>query len=455
MRDRRVHLMVIAGSMCAWALPAAYATSTTISLSRSVGPPTSAVTVSGAGFGSAERVIVTFDLAPLVRTITVGGGKFKVRAKVPSWARPGPHTLVATGDPSGLSAEATFTVRTDWVTYHFDQANTGFNPYENVLNASNVVGLQEVWSQSTAGPVYEPPVVWAGTVYVAADQIVAFDTRNGDIRWYSSYGYGFKAALVWKGIVYAGSLDEYVYAFDATNGSLLWSAATEGAVQSPLALSGGIIYAGTTADRLYALDAETGSVIWKANLPGPMFFSAPAVVDGVVYVTTEEGSIEALDATTGVMVWRVHTPGGRGLSTPVVSNGFLYVAAQNVIMVALNALTGRKVWSVPGSGGAIPAVSDGVVYGDDAGYTVALNADTGNELWQTLVSGSPVIANGLLYEGTGNVFPELGLVVLNATTGELLTSVPTSSEWNATPVVADGMVFMGDENAVFHAYALP
>src|SRR5438034_642068 len=68
---------------------------------------------------------------------------------VPASALPGPHTVTATGMRSGLSASSRFLVRTNWTRFHFDLYNSGFNPYENVLNPSNVSGLVLKWKAKT------------------------------------------------------------------------------------------------------------------------------------------------------------------------------------------------------------------------------------------------------------------------------------------------------------------
>src|SRR5207249_9310345 len=49
---------------------------------------------------------------------------------VPASALPGDHIVTATGESSGLQAQAFFTVRTDWTKFHFDLANTGQNRSE-------------------------------------------------------------------------------------------------------------------------------------------------------------------------------------------------------------------------------------------------------------------------------------------------------------------------------------
>ena len=67
--------------------------------------------------------------------------------------------MTATGQSSGLSATAFFWVRTNWAKFHFDNGNSGFNPYENVLSPANVAGLGQVWSHRPAAAT--PPRQWS------------------------------------------------------------------------------------------------------------------------------------------------------------------------------------------------------------------------------------------------------------------------------------------------------
>src|SRR5262249_37604165 len=114
------------------AAPAA-AVTTSITLKPSAGPPTSKVTVTGAGFGASETVAVDFSGAQVATAATSSAGTFSVKFTVPKSALPGNHPVTATGQPSGRFATHNFLVRTNWAKFHFDLANSGLNPYENVI----------------------------------------------------------------------------------------------------------------------------------------------------------------------------------------------------------------------------------------------------------------------------------------------------------------------------------
>src|SRR5260221_7868503 len=106
-------------------------------LSQKVGPPTTSVQVNGAGFGHSETVLVDVDTTQVGAMTTDATGKFAGRITVPKTALPGPHTVRATGQSSGLPALALFVAQTDGAHLHFRPHPTGYNPYENAVTPSN------------------------------------------------------------------------------------------------------------------------------------------------------------------------------------------------------------------------------------------------------------------------------------------------------------------------------
>src|SRR5207245_7613157 len=105
------------------------------------------------------------------------------------------------------------------------------NPYENVLNSSNVSALTLDWSYPTGNAITSSPAVFNGLVYV-------------------------------------GSEDDKLYALDALTGARKWSYATGNAIGSSPSVVNGIVYFGSDDDNLYALDAVTGKLKWSYTAGG-------------------------------------------------------------------------------------------------------------------------------------------------------------------------------------------
>ena len=114
-----------------------------------------------------------------------------------------------------------------------------------------------------------------------------------------------------NGVVYVGSDDGNLYAFDAAgvihcrgisgarSCTPLWTGATGNAVQSSPAVANGVVYAGSLDGKLYAFDAAgvtdcSGTSAARSCTPlwtgatGYYITSSPAVANGVVYVSSGE-----------------------------------------------------------------------------------------------------------------------------------------------------------------------
>ena len=63
-----------------------------------------------------------------------------------------------------------------------------------------------------------------------------------------------------NGVVYVGSADDNLYAFSATTGAQLWSAATGSSIVSSPAVANGVVYVGSDDDSLYAF-APNGQIV--------------------------------------------------------------------------------------------------------------------------------------------------------------------------------------------------
>src|SRR6266498_3731738 len=302
-RGRRMALLaaLTAALVLASAGPSPASASPRIRLSRAIGPPTTRITVKGQGFGPVEVVDLSFDSSPRGKATTDPSGAFSSPLRVPASALPGGHVVSAAGETSGLTASASFTVRTDWPMFKFGPDHRGLNPYENVLSPGTVGGLNVGWTLPAPRSVNSSPAVAGGRVYVGAqDSLYAADAATGARlwRWTDPLTQYVASPAVWRGRVYFGTDRGSVYALDAATGAQEWTYATGDWVTAP-ALAGGVVYVGSLTGYMFALNAVTGHKLWS-TYTGFAVFGAPAVAGGVVYVGSEyTKSLYALDAATG------------------------------------------------------------------------------------------------------------------------------------------------------------
>jgi hypothetical protein len=164
----------------------------------------------------------------------------------------------------------------DWSQYHNDPAHSGYNATETTISAANVGALGVAWTATTGNAIYSSPAVANGVVYV-------------------------------------GSNDHKLYAFDAAgvtgcSGSPktclpLWTGSTTDIIFSSPAVANGVVYIGSDDNKLYAFDAagitgcsgspKTCTPLWTGATGNYIRFSSPAVANGVVYVGSDDAKLYA------------------------------------------------------------------------------------------------------------------------------------------------------------------
>ena len=420
-------------------------TTPAVALSTTSGPPGSTVTVSGSGFEPDQAVDLYFDTTDEALAGTSPGGAFSLSIPVPAAATPGTHC----GQRGGAEQSTNHPDRVQGadqlasVPQHSHASGPQHHP-KTYSNPTTVGGIDQDWSYSTGNGVYSSPAVVNGVIYVGSldDKVYALNATTGALIWYYTTGAGLFVAgggqrgglrrlrgpqgvrpqrrhrrpdlvlhhrlrrlfvagggqrgglrrlrgrqgvrpqrhhrrallvlhhrqrlasspAVANGMVYVGSLDDNIYALNATTGALLWSYTTGSIVASSPAVANGMVYVGSEDDNVYALNATTGALLWSYTT-GAQILSSPAVANGMVYVGSEDDNVYALNATTGALLWS-YTTGAQILSSPAVANGVVYVGSVDDNVYALNATTGALLWSYS-TGNEIlssPAVANGVVY---------------------------------------------------------------------------------------------
>ena len=517
-----------------FAAPAAAVTAS-ITLKPGVGPPTTKVSVTGSGFGASETVAVDFSAIQVATATTSPTGAFSATFTVPKSALPGNHPVTATGDTSGLSATRNFLVRTDWAKSRFDLANSGYNPYENVIGPSNVSGLKKAWTAATDNALYSSPVVANGVAYVSSDdELYAFSAAgttgcSGTPKtckplWTAAITGDAPTSrtspTVANGVVYvAGNYtnQNMLYAFSAagTTGCSgtpktckpLWTAATNGYPSLAPAVANGVVYIGSSDGNLYAFSAagttgcsgtpKTCTPLW-AGYTGGYVGGSPAVANGIVYVTAS-GNLYAFSATgtTGCSgTPKTCTPlwtgtAGYSETSPAVANGVVYIGSSD----GLNAFsaagttgcsgtpkTCTPLWTGATGTGTVataPAVANGVVYAQaDDGKLYAFSAAAGSTncsgtppnrscspLWTGAgrwgIDSSPAVANGVVYVGAFDsmlyAFSATGTTDCSGTPKTCTplwagtTDTLDYNDWS--PVVANGVVYLGSSDTTFYAFS--
>jgi outer membrane protein assembly factor BamB len=398
-----------------------------------------------------------------VGSVTTGrGGNFQLGVSVP-WDEPSGKLSIYVVDPRYGNVTAILFVLGAWPEFRQHSTHEGVQSYEPVLTPSSVPKLVEKWEFPTGGSITAGVVVANGILYVASQDgtLYARNAGTGKALWsYPTGGPITSTPAVDNNSVFVYSTGGIFYALNATTGKLLWQRSIGADSNSSPVTANGVVYVGTHYDgNLYAFNQSNGAMLW--NFPTNYPLDSPAVASGIVYVGSQNGYVYAVKASTGVQVWKRKT-GEIVDSSPAIGAGQVYIGTTAGIVYSLDASTGAVTWSLQPDGYQIrdsPAVDGGSVFiATDYGFVYAINASTGKAKWQAAngfpLRSSPAIANGVLYIGDANANgSNYNVDALDTATGKLLWTADTGGS-DSPPAVSNGRVYEGSDNEFFYAFGL-
>jgi outer membrane protein assembly factor BamB len=229
------------------------------------------------------------------------------------------------------------------------------------------------------------------------------------------------ASIVAGGQVFAMDQANQVSAISAQTGAILWQtnlrAEFDGSTLSGggLATSGGRVFATTGFGEVVAIDAASGNILWRQRLDG-VISGAPTVGGDSVYVMTRDGSSTALNTATGRILWQAEgtdkSTGMLGAGTPATDGTMVYLpfgtgqiqAVDRAGVVKwMGAVAGQRLGVAYAGFGDVtgsPVIANGVLFaGSSAGRMVALDAQTGNRIWSADqgAMNAPLVVGGSLF----------------------------------------------------------
>ncbi len=192
-----------------------------------------------------------------------------------------------------------------------------------LVNGTVYVGVIGKYNTTTQ-VTYDPPY-----------GVLALDAATGAQRWFfPTDGSVAASPFVVGSEVIVPAKDGFVYALDATTGTLLWRVAAQAGVSSPALAGNAVVLAGGSfgsGGRVTALDPATGAILWTFTPNGPVQ-SSVAAADGKVFFSTNvaNGTVYALNATSGRLDW-FYTPTPRQFifASPVVADGLVIAPSDN------------------------------------------------------------------------------------------------------------------------------
>jgi outer membrane protein assembly factor BamB len=187
--------------------------------------------------------------------------------------------------------------------------------YDGKLFKINASSGNEIWSrQLSAGP-WDNSITadGKGHLFLAlyyGSTLNAYYESNGSLYWtYQLHGGPLSFNAYHQGVVFISDTSGYVYALNATRGSLLWETKIGGDcdISSPT-LSGGLLFIGTrdgVNGAFFALNETSGAVLWKYPV-GVSVTAPPSIANGMMLCGTDGWFIYAFDFGAGSGNWMLH-----------------------------------------------------------------------------------------------------------------------------------------------------
>jgi outer membrane protein assembly factor BamB len=397
--------------------------------------------------------------------------------------------------------------------------------------ASTEKGLPASWSPTGENLAWKAPygarsspVVFGDRLYLQTssgagatlqERLMAFNADSGKLLWEHRYNL-FTSDVPPHRIAWASPVVDpatgNVFAFSGNGllmslspaGKLLWerSLAEEfgmwtthgGRVSSPIVDGDQLIVSGLTflwgqhaggAHRFISFDKSHGQTLWISapeGRPTDTIYANPFVADvngtRLMFSGGSDGAMHAIKIATGEPVWNWRVS-QRGLNTAalmlgddiIVSHSEENLGTSEMGMLAAvpaasrGTLTDKDArWIVRGvQAGYASPVSDGerIYLLDNGGVLLAFDARTGRQLWHqplgTIAKASPVLADGKLYigtENTGDAGGKFYIVRPHADKAEILDQdwlgTPQKSEQIiASPIVARGRIYVASMDALY------
>jgi alcohol dehydrogenase (cytochrome c) len=290
-----------------------------------------------------------------------GIGGLSSRVPVPAW--PEPLDPLASFTPV-TDVELDSPDPDDWPRWRRNLSGHGYSPLTHV-NTANASQLRVAWSQAL------PP------------------------------GANMNEPIVRDGVLFAFGYGDEVFAFDATNGRLLWRYRRnlpEGvrlSSRKTMSLYGDKLFVATSDLHLVALDARTGRPVWDKviaseptfRIPGGPLAAGGVVMQGLQTMSKGGGRIVGFDAASGERLWQFDTvakegtPGGdtwNGIPSEDRSGGSVWSSG------TYDMQTGLASWGTAPTYDTAPLLTRKPGHNNDALYTdttLALEPRTGKLAW--------------------------------------------------------------------------
>ena len=276
--------------------------------------------------------------------------------------------------------------------------------YSGKIHAFSVTDRQSksVFLDETAPqPIIGGPLVSHENVYIGSidGYLYAFDAASLTFRWrFGTGGEIWSTPAVWQDSIFIGSFDKKIYSINANTGQANWDQPfeTKGPIIASPVIAGDMIIVVSLDRIVYALDADSGELIWQFpameaefDKPERWLWATPVLHDGTLYVPSMDGHIYVLNSDSGTLL-QVIEVGESVASKPVIVGGRLVVATENGKIYSIDTDSNQRIELRNLDTQLVaPLGTDGevvFVHSVRNNEVLALNPETGALYWSTSIN---------------------------------------------------------------------
>ncbi len=165
--------------------------------------------------------------------------------------------------------------------------------WDNHIYAFDLDTGREIWKYAIGNVIYSSPVVKDDIVYFGGydNKVYALDAYYGSVVWSYDVDYPISVSPSTDGdYVYISNANGILYALK--NGEEVWSVQLNGRFvrYTKVIIVGDKLFVGSSDNYIYALDKTDGSVLWSYMLNGGIRES-PSIYEDYIVVGSEDGSL--------------------------------------------------------------------------------------------------------------------------------------------------------------------
>ncbi|QLK58852.1 quinoprotein [Ehrlichia ruminantium] len=210
---------------------------------------------------------------------------------------------------------------------------------------------------------------------------------------FSKYGKLYRASILYSQNMVIYAVDDNVYGIDADTGEIKWQKTLRSVIAgAPIVVHDSLIVV-TIDNYLYSFNLSDGSLLWSGQESIPevkSYYSFSRVSSGdIVVLSFSNGKIIAFNSTNGLKIWEISVSDSTNNNIAFVGGASLSASEQDVIVIdkfrnisSIDIQSGKKKWSKDLNIQGISGIKENYIVAIIDDKLISLDISTGEFLWQ-------------------------------------------------------------------------